>query len=124
MSSNMSFTQDLHAIQAAFDKAQDLLGYLRAEWQITLGEAAEAGEIDAEQWEDLALATTTALAPQEALVDLMLEATRLAPGIVEIGLDPFWMGKLDQRAKDFLTEGRYAEGNRALIGRLAARTEA
>jgi hypothetical protein len=124
MRPTMPFTQDLHAIQSAFDQAQHLLAHLRTEWQITLAEAAEADEIDTEQWEDLALATTTALAPQDATVDFLLEATRLAPGIVEIGLDPFWLGKLDLRAKAFLAEGRQGDSNHALLSRMAARVEA
>jgi hypothetical protein len=124
MRPTMSFTQDLHAIQSAFDQAQHLLAHLRSEWQITLAEAAETGEIDTEQWEDLTLATTTALAPQDATVDFLLEATRLAPGIVEIGLDPFWLGKLDRRAQAFLAGGRAADSNHALLTRMAARVEA
>jgi hypothetical protein len=117
----MAFTQDLHAIQAAYDKAQPQLAHLREEWRITLAQAAAASEIDPEEWEDLALATTTALAPTDENVDFLLEATRLAPGIVTLGLDPIWLGKMDRRAQAFLDAQRYNELNKETLADMAAR---
>ncbi len=116
----MPFTQDLAAIQSAFDKAQEHFAHLRNEWRITLAEAAAAGSINPEEWEDLALTTTEALPALDASVAFLLEATRLAPGIIDLGLEPVWLGKLERLAPKFLAEGRHGEHNRDLLARLAA----
>lgn len=116
----MSFAQDLAAIQSAFDQAQPHLAHLRNEWRITLVEAEAAGAADEEQWEDLALTTTEALPAVDASVAFLLEATRLAPGIIDLGLEPVWLGKLERLAAVFLAEGRHGGRNRDLLARLAA----
>lgn len=111
----MSYSTDISAISKAFEAARYHIGHLEREWMEAIHDAKGIGRIDPKQWEDLARNTTLFCADTDVSVAFLLEATRLAPGLVDVGLHPEWLNKMADMAADFVNQGRYGDSNRTLL---------